>query len=56
MTLHTTGMNKAMSSDMEMGTFHYLHSSRTMMLLARSKQEDKESDVEPMCESKTFLQ
>lgn len=56
MTLHTTGMNKAMSSDMEMGTPRYLHSSRTMMLLALSKQGDKKSDVEPMRKSQTSLQ
>lgn len=48
-------MNKAMSSDVEMGTFRYLHSRTVMMLLALSKQVDKESDGEPCVRVKHVL-
>lgn len=43
MTLHTTGMNKAMNSNVEMETFHYYHSSsRTMMMLLAPQETRKQ--------------
>lgn len=45
MTLHITGMNKAMNSNVKMETFRYYHSSSRTMTVLLAPQETRKQGI-----------